>query len=312
MTVTSHLGLGALKQDMRKIVLQYQDMRFVMAICVVATTLMFVFKCTQWAQPSGFPISPSPEPNSVNSVVENKRPDLVEKKRPDLLLSSTPTCLNCSTPGLCDFIAALVLHTPSVDASSTLEYVVRDHPEWLLSGGSLLEFGVYSASSLRKIATNLPDRTAHGFDSFEGLPEAWQRQSVDAHGDVMSRGTFAMQALPDVPSNVVLHKGWFEQTLPTFPLLRQPIALLHVDCDLYSSTKTIFEYLGPSLVPGSVIVFDELLDYPGYENHEIRALFKFLTATRKTIEILGKTGDARLCPVNDRGGGFQSVAVRIH
>jgi hypothetical protein len=44
-----------------------------------------------------------------------------------------------------------------------------------------------------------------------------------------------------------------------------------VDCDLYSSTKTIFDHLGERLRPGSVIVFDEYFNYVGWREHEYRA-----------------------------------------
>jgi hypothetical protein len=48
---------------------------------------------------------------------------------------------------------------------------------------------------------------------------------------------------PDVRINVQLIKGWFNETLPKFTNLLESddkIALLHIDCDIYSSTKTVF------------------------------------------------------------------------
>jgi hypothetical protein len=75
-----------------------------------------------------------------------------------------------------------------------------------------------------------------------------------------------------VRPNVTLHKGWFDQTLPDFVANHPgPIAFLHVDCDLYSSTKTIFQFLGDRIVPGTVILFDEYFNYPGWRDHEHRA-----------------------------------------
>lgn len=52
---------------------------------------------------------------------------------------------------------------------------------------------------------------------------------------------------PEVRSNVRLYKGWFEQTIPEF-LARQQrqqqqqgqrlrVGFVHMDCDIYSSTK---------------------------------------------------------------------------
>jgi hypothetical protein len=86
---------------------------------------------------------------------------------------------------------------------------------------------------------------------------------------------------------VRLLKGWFEDTLPAFAARRSgPIALLHVDCDLYSSTKCVLDHLGASLVPGSVIVFDEYFNYPGWERHEFRAFSEFAAERRLSYEYL--------------------------
>jgi hypothetical protein len=75
-----------------------------------------------------------------------------------------------------------------------------------------------------------------------------------------------------VRPNVILHKGWFDETLPDFVAENPgPVAFLHVDCDLYSSTKTIFQYVGDRIVPGTVIVFDEYFNYPGWREHEHKA-----------------------------------------
>ena len=40
----------------------------------------------------------------------------------------------------------------------------------------------------------------------------------------------------------------------------------------YSSTKCVFDNLGPQIVSGTVIMFDELMGYEGWEQHEYRAL----------------------------------------
>jgi Macrocin-O-methyltransferase (TylF) len=69
-------------------------------------------------------------------------------------------------------------------------------------------------------------------------------------------------AQPSVPSNVELHKGWFQDTLPPFVAAHpnEAVAMLHVDCDIYSSTVTILQNIGPMLRTGSVIVYDDLFN----------------------------------------------------
>ena len=46
---------------------------------------------------------------------------------------------------------------------------------------------------------------------------------------------------------------------------------MNVDCDIYSSTKTIFEFLGDRIVPGTIIVFDEYLINPTWRDDEYKA-----------------------------------------
>jgi predicted O-methyltransferase YrrM len=136
--------------------------------------------------------------------------------------------------------------------------------------GLVLEFGVFKGQSVNAIAAILPERTVHGFDSFEGLPEAWPGYNVEAaHFDQGGR-------LPDVAANVELHKGWFDDSLPQFLADHPgPVAFIHVDCDLYSSTKIVLDALAGRVRPGTVIVFDEYHNFPYWREHEHRAFMEF-------------------------------------
>jgi len=131
--------------------------------------------------------------------------------------------------------------------------------------GLVLELGVRRGASARFIAERIDGRVVHGFDSFEGLPTAWGGLPKGAYS---TRGE-----LPVVPDNVVLHCGWFDDTLPSFAREHpHPIRLLNVDCDLYSSAQVGFAALGHLIAVGTVIVFDEYLANPGWEDEEHRAL----------------------------------------
>jgi predicted O-methyltransferase YrrM len=142
--------------------------------------------------------------------------------------------------------------------------------------GLCLEFGVYSGSSINVIASAI-DGTIHGFDSFEGLPENWR----DGH----EAGTFRVASLPEVRKNVVLHKGWFDNTLaPFLEEHRDPVSFVHVDCDLYSSTKVVLDCLAPRLSRGSVLVFDEYFNYPGWQEGEHKAFIEFQQARSLSFE----------------------------
>ena len=120
-----------------------------------------------------------------------------------------------------------------------------------------LEFGVFSGTTINKVAVKRPDLQFHGFDSFEGLPEDWDmgQKNVDKKAFDMQGG------VPMVEKNVKLWKGWFDKTIPEFlesDHNTQKIGYLHVDCDIYSSTVTILDRLNHLIVPGTIIRFDEL------------------------------------------------------
>jgi hypothetical protein len=135
--------------------------------------------------------------------------------------------------------------------------------------GLFMEFGVRSGRTINHIARRRPKATVHGFDSFEGLPEAWT-------GYTMDRGAFGGEGVPEVGSNVRLHVGWFDATLPEFlDDHAEDVAFIHIDSDIYSSAKTILSELAPRFRPGSVIVFNEYFNYPNWKQHEFRAWQEF-------------------------------------
>ncbi len=150
--------------------------------------------------------------------------------------------------------------------------------------GMILEFGVQDGASLNHLAALAPSRIIHGFDSFEGLPEDWT-------GTFEARGKFTRGgAAPLVRSNARLHVGWFDKTLPGFLEAHAgPVALLHVDCDLYASTRIVLEALAPRLHPGAILIFDEYFNYPNWRAHEFRAFQEWIETTGRAYAYRGFT-----------------------
>jgi hypothetical protein len=146
------------------------------------------------------------------------------------------------------------------------------------SSGLILEFGVASGRTLNHLASLRPE--VHGFDVFSGLPESW-RAGYDA-------GAFARDSLPQVEKNAHLHQGLFADSLPAF-LEQNPgeISLIHIDCDLYSSTRDAFNLLAPRIKRGVVIVFDEYFNYPGWRDHEYKALQELVAASGQSYRYIG-------------------------
>lgn len=135
--------------------------------------------------------------------------------------------------------------------------------------GMILEFGVFSGYTINLISDLFKSQIIYGFDSFQGLPENWR--------DGFPEGAFGIENLPKVNRDVKLIKGWFDETLPKFTQENnEDVAFLHIDCDLYSSTKIIFEVLKARIKKGTVIVFDEYFNYPGWKNGEFKAFQEFV------------------------------------
>jgi len=171
------------------------------------------------------------------------------------------------------------------------EDIISELDPKLKSDGLVLEFGVATGRTLNHFARMLPEKTVYGFDVFSGLPEDWRSRFY--------QGAFA-QRLPKVRKNCQLIVGLFGDTLPKFvDEHTSPVALLHVDCDLYSSTVTILKKLNRQLVPGTVIVFDEYLNYPGWELDEFRAWQEFCTINHVRYEYISRVSR------------HQQVALRI-
>lgn len=160
---------------------------------------------------------------------------------------------------------------------ATLEHALSLAP----AEGMALEFGVFSGQTLKVIAEGRDGLDVYGFDSFEGLPEAWRTG--------FPTGAFQVDGIPDVPG-AELVVGWFDDVLPGF-LADHPgsVGLLHVDSDIYSSARTVLDQVGPRLVAGSVIIFDEYFNYPGWEQHEYRAWQEYVERTGIRFEYEGYT-----------------------
>ena len=132
-----------------------------------------------------------------------------------------------------------------------------------LIDGLCLELGVRFGNSLRLLHEHC-GRAWHGFDTFAGLPEVW-------HG--VASGSYSTYGRrPVLDGDISLYEGLFCDTLPNFMAKHHgPVALLHIDCDLYSSTRDGLMLLGPWIVPGTILIFDELIMNAHWQEDEFKA-----------------------------------------
>jgi hypothetical protein len=197
-----------------------------------------------------------------------------------------------------------------------LAYALANQP--IANKGLLMEFGVFQGRTVNEIATKYDSLTVYGFDSFVGLPERWDRTDGN-----FPAGMFNLNGnYPAVRNNVVLVKGWYNESLPQFIFAQQMMAtirkepvpkvvFLHIDCDLYSSTKLIFDtlYQTNMLNWQVVVVFDELVNYSTYREHEIKAFYEFLQYSNYSVKWLGTLGDVNKINPRDKKNGEEIFAV---
>lgn len=113
-------------------------------------------------------------------------------------------------------------------------------------------------------------RQVFGYDSFEGFPEpsveddSYRKPkkgewSTSPSGKYQYSPDFIKMVLQEgkIEENVILKKGFFGDTTKDHP--NKPIAILHVDGDLYQSYMDTLEHLYPKVSKGGVIVFDDFL-----------------------------------------------------
>jgi hypothetical protein len=135
--------------------------------------------------------------------------------------------------------------------------------------GDILEFGSYKGGTGILMGLFLKEyhiqKHIHLFDSFAGLPEpdknfdrGYKEGMFVSDYDILAKKIEDL-GLQDI---ITLHKGWFKDTLPGFfknnPQLKA--AMLHVDCDLYTSTMDCFPDAFPVLSENGVVVLDDFND----------------------------------------------------
>jgi hypothetical protein len=170
--------------------------------------------------------------------------------------------------------------------------------------GDILEFGVFGGVSLAllaKVQSFDPKgmtRKIAGFDSFQGLPPSEEPHARWRTGDCarvhawhptldkgkavnaeVTRDLFERCGLPQPELEI----GPFQETLArTVSLKYRAVAILHIDCDLYESTKVVLESVAPILQEGTVLLFDEWFSYKGNPGRgEARAYLEFLKSHRE-------------------------------
>ena len=159
--------------------------------------------------------------------------------------------------------------------------------------GDYAEFGSWGANTIRAsyYAMMAAGESRHmwAFDSWEGLPESddprddhpgWKAGSTQGQGGVdQFHEACARHGIPREAYTPV--SGYYEDSLPPLGRDGRPsdIALAYIDCNLYSSTVAVLEFLAPRLKHGMIIAFDDYFCWsPTHVSGERAALHQFALA----------------------------------
>lgn len=198
-----------------------------------------------------------------------------------------------------------------------LEYQNRAELEgWGAKAGNYYEFGVGWGGSLLTFIESLKAYSKHsnqdmysyhifGFDSFQGLPE--KQNENDNHGfwkaglyshSVMDIKKLLLDSGFDIQkNNINLIEGFFENSLTESlrtELKENCPSIVTIDCDYYSSTKTVLEWLRPLLSSGTIFYFDDIWEFHGNPEYgELAAINEFNLSDRGKLipfRLLGDVG----------------------
>jgi O-methyltransferase len=167
--------------------------------------------------------------------------------------------------------------------------------------GDVLEFGVFAGASLALLALSQHrhpyglSRRVVGFDSFHGLPATrdphpvwregafavneWWHPTLPIGAPATPDGVHDLFRACDLPEPTIV-AGAFAETLPrVVPRDVIAAAIVHVDCDLYESTRDALAGVADVLQDGTMLLFDDWFLYHGNPGRgEARAFREFLAA----------------------------------
>ncbi|HWB25426.1 MAG TPA: class I SAM-dependent methyltransferase [Chitinophagaceae bacterium] len=142
-----------------------------------------------------------------------------------------------------------------------------------------MEFGVATGQSFKWFLNQNrhQDSRFYGFDTFDGLPEAW---------GPFKKGAFTNNnKVPEInDERGKFYRGLFQQTLPGFlkEIDNSKRNVVMMDADLYSATLYALTTLAPFLKKGDIIFFDEF----AVPTHEFKAFLDFTQSYYINLQLI--------------------------
>jgi hypothetical protein len=135
--------------------------------------------------------------------------------------------------------------------------------------GAIIECGVGQGFGLALWASLTKGRLVWAFDSFEGFPAFAPEDKASEATQAAYRKQYRQFTVPyvhslliefglsraDIDQRIAFAKGFIPESLSLYD--GKPIALLHLDLDIYEPYKAALAYFWDLVSPGGVVLFDE-------------------------------------------------------
>jgi hypothetical protein len=160
----------------------------------------------------------------------------------------------------------------------TYEKTFKAHmfTEYIKTFGDIYEFGVYGGATLQCILEQLEQNDikynrVFAFDSFCGLPVECEYSGHHfMEGNYNAKKLFNNEDTEQIKQHIlkkthfipILIEGFFKNVLTSELITTysiKPASFIHIDCDLYSSTKTVLEWIFSNKLYqiGTIIRYDD-------------------------------------------------------
>ena len=157
--------------------------------------------------------------------------------------------------------------------------------------GYFMEFGILNGEGMIQAYRMLRGMMTafFGFDSFSGLPPLSDQDKIaEPMTPLLHQGNFRGGRKETVQENILkctgmppdqlfLAEGYFSESLNGFEMSRVrdkgKLLVCYVDCDLYSSSKEVFDFIEPLVTTGTWVLLDDYWLYRGHPAHGQRKAF---------------------------------------
>lgn len=165
--------------------------------------------------------------------------------------------------------------------------------------GQLTSPELWRRDAARDFSTHTPK--FYGLDTFEGMPNNNESEVCFLNNSFMSdfnkvKSLLSKHGLND--PQLILLKGLFSTNKSNLMNVKNA-AIVHIDCDLYESTKDALSIISPAIGTGTVILFDDYNAFSADNNKgERRAFREFSETSKHKFEpwfAYGYSGQAFLC-----------------